>query len=322
MDFFSHALLGFVLGRALQLDKKVRYALIISCVFPDFDSVSLLAGWEVFSVAHRGPTHSFLGLILGSVVIAGVYAVIERPSLKEYRFVLLLCLAGSFSHIFLDILTPWSMAVWWPFSSVRIAYNVTFFFDPLFFGIILLASVGIILAKNSKKIQMITVCALFLIGLNFSFRYYEMGSAVDTVPVDHTLSEVVPFPTVRPDKWLVSVVIPFNNGFIYDIYGVNSLSSTVLTKKTVETPYVNSEVCEPPLDSPEKAIGYSKKDKKVQAFIERSFLPAVRATFNGDVWVIYWFDAYNELSGGMSEGISITIDSSGTVLEIRSGGFH
>ena len=143
MDLISHAFLGYVLGRGLQLDRNTRLLFIVACIFPDFDSVSLVAGWEAFSQVHRGPSHSLVGGILISVALGIIFTRVMHLSARKGLSIVLLCFGGFVSHVVLDLLTPWGIEVLWPFSSEGIAFYVTFFFDPVFFAVFLIAFLGI-----------------------------------------------------------------------------------------------------------------------------------------------------------------------------------
>ncbi|MBU7016831.1 MAG: metal-dependent hydrolase [Theionarchaea archaeon] len=318
MDLISHAFLGYVMGRGLQLDKKTRLLFIIACIFPDFDSVSLLAGWEAFSQFHRGPSHSLVGGILISVALAVVFiGVVHLPSRKGL-LIFLLCICGFASHVVLDVLTPWGTEILWPFSREGIAFYVTYFFDPIFFSVFFLAFLIIHFTRfhTTRNVRFIAVTALLLVSMNFGIRYYERDIALKTVDIPSTV-DVMSQPTIRLDRWWVIAKTSFNNGYIYDIYGVDSLGKTVLTHTTVESPFINYEMSEPPLDSPEKAVSYSRKDRSVQIFIEDSDLPAVKTTLEGYVWTIVWYDAMAETQGGMSREMLVILTVDGTFIKVE-----
>jgi membrane-bound metal-dependent hydrolase YbcI (DUF457 family) len=317
MDLISHAFLGYVLGRGLQLDKKTRLLFIVACIFPDFDSVSLVAGWEAFSQFHRGPSHSFVGGILISVALAIIFTGVMHLPARKGVSIFLLCIGGFVSHVVLDLLTPWGTEIWWPFSREGIAFYVTYFFDPVFFSIFFVAFLIIHFRFHTPgHAQFIAVAALLLVSMNFGIRYYERDIALKTVDIPSTV-DVMSQPTIRLDRWWVIAKTPFNNGYIYDIYGVNSLGKTVFTHTTVESPFINYEMSEPPLDSPEKAISYSKKDRAVEIFIEDSDLPAAKATREGDTWTIVWYDAMTETHGGMSREMLVILSVDGTFIGVE-----
>lgn len=207
------------------------------------------------------------------------------------------------------------MAVLWPFSSEKIAFDLTSFVDPIFLGVLLLASVLIFYVKNDiKMIQIVTIVAIVLLTVNFGVRHYERDAAIETVKglnLDAD-SKVVPLPTLRPDRWWVAVKTPFENGYRYEIYSVDSIGNKILSKSTVKSPFIDyCGLAEPPIDSPQEAVAYSKRDKRVSALIEKSRLPAVNVTLSddGSTWQIFWYDVFTQLSEGVFRGITVNIET-------------
>lgn len=309
MDLISHGLLGYVIGKGLKLDKATHVVLIVSCVAPDIDSISIIAGWEALFQFHRGITHTFLFAVLASVVITVVYAVVTKPSQKKGLLILLVCVGGTFSHLFLDLLTPWEMAVLWPFLDDMIAYDITYFFDPVFFVTFFLASLFVY--KKNKNVRIIMVIAVVVVLLNFGVRYYERESAIDTVASG---TDVMALPTIRPDKWWVVEKVVDKRGYVYHVYGVDSINARVLDETVVESQYtLHSEPVEFPIDSPQEAVAYSRQNQKVKSYIKASRLPAAKVEYTNGVWHVFWYDVFSQLSGGVSRGLMVTVEMNGTL---------
>jgi membrane-bound metal-dependent hydrolase YbcI (DUF457 family) len=310
MDLISHGLLGFVLGHGLKLERNYVIILMIACVAPDIDSLSLVAGWDTYSIVHRGPVHSFFCAVVISLVIVVAARVIHLPGTKSGSL-FFVCLGGTFSHLLLDILTPWETAVFWPFWSEKITYDLTFFFDPVFFAVVCAASLMCVKYVKREQVIMGIVCGLLV--LNCGVRYYEKEVACTTVEEMCPDCTVLPLPTLRPDRWWVAVITETDSGYIYDIHSVDSIHRRLLTTVTVASPFMN--YCGPaelPIDSPQKAVAHSKKDKKVSAFIDRSRLPAVRVIRADSGWSVFWYDAFSELHGGFTQGMTVCVDVDGT----------
>jgi len=312
MDLFSHGLLGFVFGQALRLNPGAQTILIISSAILDIDAIrTRRSAWFQF---HRGPLHSFLGATLVSLAISTAYAVLVRLAAEGFISIVLICIGGSFSHIFLDLLTPRSMAVLWPFSNRKIAFDLTHFVDPIVLGVLLLASISIVYVKNDVQlIQIATIVATVLLTANFGVRYYGRTSAIETVKrLNLDINpKVVSLPTLRPDRWWVAVKTPFENGYCYEIYSVASLGNKILSKRTVKSPFVDYRgQAEPPVDSLQEAVACSKRDKQVCAFIEKSRLPAAKVTFSDDggTWQVFWYDVFTHLSEGVFRGVTVRIE--------------
>lgn len=319
MDPLSHGLLGFVLGQALGLDGNAQIILILSSVVLDIDAISI-PGWEASFRFHRGPLHSILGAILASLTISTAYTALLRFPATVFMPILLVCLGGSFSHVFLDLLTIGNVAVLWPFSSKRVAFDLTHFVDPIFFAVLLPASILTVHVSNEVKvIYMITIVAIVLLTVNFGLRYYERDAAIETIKgLNDADFKIVPLPTFRPDRWWVAAKKPFENGYRYEIYKVDSIGNKILSHSTVESPFVDyRDPAEPPIDSSQKAIACSKRDNQVSAFIEKSRLPAVNATLldNGKTWHVFWYDLFTQLSERVSRGIIVKVHFNGRITQ-------
>jgi len=304
-----------VAGRGLYLDPKKHIFFIIACIFPDFDSISLIAGFDAWYQYHRGPVHSFPVIIGASLVLTLLYHLIVHPPKKEI-IVFPLYFLGMSSHLILDLLTPWKIPVFWPFSLEKISYNLTYFFDIIFFVVFLGAVILVVTYRTHKKARFILVGALLLVSVNFGVRYYEKQAAIDTITDQG--NEMISMPTLRPDRWWIFVVTPSDSGYTYEIYEVDSASRIIVTMTTVESPFIGvNGLVTPPLDSPEEAVFYSKKNTTVKAYVEGLYLPAVTVEREEGVWKIFWYDVSTEVIGTLSGGILVTIDENGTILDVE-----
>lgn len=326
MDLFSHAFLGFVFGQALQLESNAQIILFVSSVILDIDGISI-PGWNASFQFHRGPLHSILGAILVSLSISTVYTIFLFPSAETFVPIVLICLGATFGHIFLDLLTTGSMAVLWPFSSKRVAFDLSYFFDPAAFGVLLLASILVIYVKNTEMIQAVMIVTIVLLTVNFGVRHYTRNVAIETVgELMRTQANadrpprVVPMPTFRLDRWWIVVEIPLNDGCNYEVYKVDSISNKILSNNSVKSPLIDhNELAKParthPVDSPQEAIAYSKRDGQVITFIAKSCLPAVNVTLSndGNSWQVFWYDLFERLSG-VSRGVMVRVEFDGIVV--------
>ncbi len=316
MDTISHALVGYVAGKGLWLDKKLLMILVASCSVLDLDTFAGIVGWETVFGFHRGPVHSFFFASLISLSMAAAYTGYMRTSARTFVSVLLMCLGGFYSHLFLDLATPWGTEVLWPFVTKRVTLSLTPFLDPLFFAVLLSAFILIYVKKNPKTIRIIAIAALLLLTINFGFHYYEKVVAAHTVKELYTANpEMMSVPAIWPDEWWVVVKVPFEDGYVYELYQVNSFDEKVLTKTRVESPFMNySGLNEPPIDSPEKAVEYSKRDEKVTSFLEKTFLPAVEVTYTDGTWHVFWYDMFSRMNEGrVHRGVIAIVSKDGTL---------
>lgn len=140
--------------------------------------------------------------------------------------------------------------------------------------------------------------------------------AVRTVRELYTGSpDMMSVPAIWPDEWWVAVKVPFEDGYVYELYQVNSFDEKVLTKTRIESPFVNFRgPNEPPIDSPEKAVEYSKNDEKVTSFLEKTLLPAVEVTYTDGTWHVFWYDMFSRMNEGrVHSGVTAIVSEDGTL---------
>ena len=318
LDIFSHALLGFILGQALRLDINFQPILILSSVGLDIDALSIRSR-EAALRTHRGPIHSIFAALLASLTMAAVYTLLMRQPATSLLSVISICLVGFFSHLLLDVSTTGGIPALWPFSRKNLALNLTHFIDPTFLGTLLIAALIIIILKtDTTATQLITATAITFLALTSGLRYCEKNAATKILKVlgNGVAAEIVSLPTLRPDRWWMIRKIPFENGYRYEVYRIDSIDNKILGKESVESPYAGyNGPAEPPIDSPLKAAACSRRDKRISASIDRFLLPAVKITpsSNGEMWQVLWYDAFARASRGKHRGISADIKIDGTI---------
>jgi len=226
---------------------------------------------------------------------------------------------GFLSHLLLDLLTAGNMTVLWPFSKRNFALNLTHFIDPVTLGVLLMAALLIVYAKTDAGASGIVMAGAiaFLTG-GFVARWYMKSASIKIIrrlDVGAT-SEIVPLPTLRPDRWLTVRKTPFENGYLYETYRVDAIQNRIMGKSTVESPYMcSSGPVEPPIDSLQKAVTRSKGNKSLSDSIAKFVLPAVDivSSNDGGVWQVFWYDAFTYACKGERRGILVKVRVDGTV---------
>jgi len=326
MDVFSHALLGFILGQALRLDTNLQLILIVSSVSLDVDALSIRSR-EAALQTHRGPLHSILTALLASLLIATGYTILMRLPATTLLSVIPICLAGLLSHLLLDVSTTGGITALWPFSKKNIALNLTHYIDPTLSGTLFLAALIIISLKTDiTAVQIVAAIAVTFLILTSGVRYYEKNAATKIIKRlnNGVAPQIMSLPTIRPDRWRTIRKTPFENGYRYEMYRIDSIHNRILSKDNVESPYVNySGSAEPPIDSPLKAVACSKRDKRISASIDKFLLPAAKITplNDGNTWQVFWYDAFTHMSRGERRGISANVRTDGTIT-VDAGWTH
>ena len=317
MDALSHALLSFILGKALQLDINLQLLLLVSSISLDIDAISIRNPEAAFRT-HRGPVHSLLAALIATAIISLGYTVFTSLPTSSLLSVFPICFTGAFSHLILDLFTTGNMTALWPISKRNLALNLTHYIDPTTLGALVTAALTAALAKtDASTSRIVAVAAVAFLTANYAARCYMKNTATKIIRAldASVISEVVSLPTLRPDRWWTIRKTPFRNGYRYEAYQIDSVHKGVLSKDTIESPYINYfGPVELPIDSPQKAVARAKRDKRISSSIEKFLLPAVKVTpFDQETWKTFWYDASTKPSKQESRGIQATVKTDGTI---------
>ena len=263
MEPITHFLTGACLGRA-GLNRKTALAtltLTLAAEAPDLDVFSRFAGPAFGFAHHRGFTHSFVGLLLMATLVVGFVYLIWRlrgrktndPNLPPRWGLLYLyaCLAGV-SHILLDFTNNYGVRPFWPFSEKWYSWDIVFIFEPVIFGLLLLALIipavsalidsEIGARRRSPRGQVAATLALIGVALTWGLRDFEHRRAISAL-ADRTYSGADPlrvsaYPTMAdPFHWYG--VIETSNFFA--LAPVNSLGPEVDSEDRLEIRYKPEE---------------------------------------------------------------------------------
>lgn len=135
MDNLTHTLCGLALAR-LGLDRhgpRATLALAVGANLPDVDIVTGLVGLETYLVHHRGITHSLVGVVAQTVLLA--LAVRHWPARSAGDRAPLSILAwysllGVGSHLALDALNSYGVRPFLPFDPGWIYGDAVFIVEP------------------------------------------------------------------------------------------------------------------------------------------------------------------------------------------------
>lgn len=180
MDSITHIAIGAIIGELYAGKSLRKKALVIGAVLqslPDIDFVSsLFVSPSASLLAHRGFTHSFLFLILASLLLGTVarksFCDFDLSFIRWAGFVVLEILV----HLLLDSLNVYGVGWFEPFSHQRISFHSLFVMDPIF-SLVLLCSFLILVFRrptyrhrNSWAIGSLVVCFLYICASFFNHR--------------------------------------------------------------------------------------------------------------------------------------------------------
>jgi inner membrane protein len=119
---------------------RVAALCILASIVPDLDSVVGL-GPEEYLRHHRAFTHSFVGVALIALPLAGMGKLLFKSASMASLY--LLSLAVMLLHVYQDLSTTFGTQILWPFTDHRFAFPGAFIIDPFLTGgmiLLLLAS--------------------------------------------------------------------------------------------------------------------------------------------------------------------------------------
>ncbi len=110
MQVPTHLAISWLIGHGLS-ERRDRRLVAYAGILPDLDALTLLKGWDFYSVYHHVLTHG----LLASIAITAFSTALARRRWK----VLGLCLVTTHFHLVCDFLGSgrgWPIVYWYPFS--------------------------------------------------------------------------------------------------------------------------------------------------------------------------------------------------------------
>ncbi|HEY9204743.1 MAG TPA: metal-dependent hydrolase [Candidatus Methanoperedens sp.] len=292
MDFFSHALLPYLLGNFFRRKKQHVTAFVLGGIAPDIDVFIMWINFvypTFFLVTHRGLTHSlFFGFFTGFAVLY----LASRAGIKNrlQRFfgldavvtpgAVLFAYAGVVLHLVLDYVTTRGVPLLFPFEVTRYSAEV-FFYTDIYLTIL---SVIIIIALYKKLWQKNAVTGfliLFLVAFALlgTVRMVEKTSAGDSIQGN----DINTYPTMNPFDWYILA----DDGENIKIYEYNGFSRTLPYNETTLKLYVAPGSENP---DPGTALAIAGELPQVKMFKWRAYDVAINASFNDEKWLLQYYD--------------------------------
>jgi inner membrane protein len=215
MDNIAHTLFGATLGKA-GLEKKTAYAmpaLVIAANLPDIDI--FLTRSQSYLDRHRGITHSFVGMVGLSFLLAGAIWAAGRLRLiagrRQIRFFALWFVSaiGILSHLFLDVLGDYGLRPLLPFSSKRYYGDLINVVDPwvwLIFGCSLFLAARM---KSSRLAWVALACVLDAAIFFASGKVFALGWTLVVLAVTGAMSALERQGGIRPSRAAILLFLAY-----------------------------------------------------------------------------------------------------------------
>ncbi len=291
MDFFTHALLPYLLGSYLRLDKRLIAALVLGSIAPDLD---VLISWinsvypTTLLLVHRGVTHT---LFFGFFFALLIFYLASREQIKSFlgRFIkydlkfsaesLCFVYAGVLIHLFVDYTTTRGVPLFYPWLDARYSANIFSQIEPLALIASLLVLAELIRERHriifNKNILIIFMLFFVILG---GIRIEGKASAESFF--DGSNAEIY------PDSNLFSWVVLENDGDQFQVYKYDCFDVKVINSSTFARLFVASSITEA-----KAAISAAEELPQVKLFRWRAYAVAINATsqHNGS-WIIEYYD--------------------------------
>lgn len=296
MDPLTHFLVGGAIGAlkggagGAALQSSVYWGTALAAVAPDSDIVTRIFGDSLtYLDHHRGASHSAPGLLALSAASAGLVTAFT-PGVGWFQL-LPWALAGALSHVALDLLNSYGTQALWPFSRVRLAFDILMIVDLPILGV-LAAAFGLNRARPGSA------QALFGLALAFIATYILIRVGIHRRLLAFVRRELAPLSPVRLD------VLP----------GIVGLNRWAFVGETPEGFVLGAVTWRPlRLEAQERrtrnwdrAIEASTRSRAARIFIDFARYPYAEATSREGGYSVRWIDLRYRYRG--SDQFSVTVD--------------
>ncbi len=291
MDLFSHALLPYLLGSYLGLDKRLLAALVLGGIAPDLD---ILISWinsvypSTLLLVHRGITHT---LFFGFFFALLIFYLTSREQIKDFlgRFInydlnfsvksLSLLYVGVLLHLLVDYTTTRGVPLFYPWQAARYSADIFSQIEPvaLIFSLLVLAE--LIRERHRIKFNK-NILVVFVLFFVIAGGVRIEGKASAESFFDGRNARI--YPDSNPFSWVVLE----NDSNQFLVYKYDSLRGKVTNSSAFAKITVASSITEA-----KAAIGEAEKLPQVELFRWRAYAVAINATSQqNDSWIIEYYD--------------------------------
>lgn len=291
MDLFTHALIPYLLGSCLHLDRRLLAAMVLGGIAPDLDVPIALIGGIYPSdllLVHRGITHT---LFFGFFFALLVFYLASRQPVKAFlrRFIkydlifspasLAFLYAGVLLHLFVDYTTTRGVPLFYPWQAIRYSADIFSQIEPAALIASLLVLAELIRegqrTKFNKNILIIFVVFFLIMG---GMRIEGKASAESFFSGQNA--------EIHPDSNPFSWVVLENASSEFLVYRYDSLKEEITGRSAFAKLTMASDVAEA-----KQAICAAEKLPQVRLFRWRAYAVAVNATSEPDgSWAIEYYD--------------------------------
>ncbi|SKB04196.1 metal-dependent hydrolase [Sporosarcina newyorkensis] len=210
MDTGTHIAMGVAISGLALADTAVANdpstmgavfaGIMVGSLIPDIDTVLKLRNNAVYLRNHRGITHSVPAVMLWPLLISILLTLIVPGA--EFLHVWAWTFLAVFIHVFVDIFNSYGTQALRPFSQKWVAIGVINTFDPIFFGLHVIAILAWFLGTDPlATMSTLYIVIFFYYLLRFAVKSAVKRSVKKTVP---GATEIFIAPTMKFFQWRVA----------------------------------------------------------------------------------------------------------------------
>ncbi|MFD1927838.1 metal-dependent hydrolase [Sporosarcina siberiensis] len=210
MDTGTHIVMGVALAGLSMADPVVTSnpatmtavitGVVVGSLIPDIDTVLKLRNNAIYIRHHRGITHSIPAVLIWPILISILLSLLI-PGANLFHVWAWTFLA-VFLHVFVDIFNAYGTQALRPFSHRWVAIGVINTFDPVIFGLHILAILIWMFGANPVSTMITTYIIIFFYYLlRFAIKSAVKRAVFNTIP---DADDVFIAPTMRFFQWRVA----------------------------------------------------------------------------------------------------------------------
>lgn len=282
-----------------------KYGLVASAtmvaanLIPDLDGAAAVLGPSYFLQYHRHPlTHSVGGAVLLSAVLAtgiSLFTPFKRPWLAFG-----IAFGGMLLHLLSDLLTPWPIPIFWPFSTRTYSLDLINFLDP-FLLVLLLVSFFATRRWPENGLSIVLLTLLITMGY-LGFRFHGQQTAINLAKEKNLTGQ---FAALPHGLSLIAWDVIETNGLDYSYGIVDTFKKEIQDSQVIHS------------SNDQFTLEKSKSSKFVQAFLKRARFPFALVSNDGNSVTVEWRDVHLLFTGGALKGVKVVLDGQGNIVEER-----
>lgn len=310
MDLITHFLVPYIILAAIGSKNKLAGA--FGGISLDFDTIFVapldtiivaitgILAPELFILAHRGLTHSFIFALITSTIFLYVLSrkqvnefignIIKRDiSVKFTKTTIAIAYFGALTHLFLDFLTTKGIPLLYPFSITRYAAEIYPAVD-IWITILAVITLLVIYLRVNEKYKKIAMAIFMIILVSFGcIMAYEKSNAItaETATLNGNYSHISAYPTQNIFTWNIVESNAQNSS-----YRVSEYNTWLNQESNIKT-YTNPLIENGSYNSALTAINTANSLPDVQKFKFNSYYSLIDAKYSFEKWDITYYDILN-----------------------------